>query len=636
MQPLQMNEQEKNEIIGRFPSSLHKYLQTVFNPLDETEVLLSIFKDHNVRIVILNITDEYGIPDKEIYFHLSDVGTCIQYNRIRLIVERNKQNKYKYVTYEQLILSHFGLIPSNTTTNITHITQPAKNAIFVDHDNLKNILLATKVDNILVNTFRDWLLSSSNILKVVSRRIILIRQELDKEQKNKKVQSLIKQYDDKLQEQQYQNDLCNKELYEQLKAKEFEIKQLQDKIKILYRPKQESLMGEFIYVFGVEDDTKYKVGGTSNLCERIKALQQGNPSATFLFTKQCKKWHITEKLLHDILKDKRIPNTEWFQINFNDVKQTINNIVDSIDQARSNVSVQVNQDVQETAQATAQETAQASVLATAQASVQASVSLYTFPSTDNEYEELVKSPIYYIKPRTNYNNIENFDNFIKERCIIDANAYVEKQVIYRAYMCWCVQSINRTIEIKFNDYMNTNYELTKRYNQTEQSNMAVYIGIKLKEVEYVFTDNPLDKFIRDTHLGIGPNYYIDSKTLTQLYKEWLENENSKSSTKIRFEPRLHIKLINFFKQRFFKTQVGLKKGYRGIGFNNRINTVGTTKRKVVMHNVINNEIIKTYDSITVAALENNLSISTVHHNVKHNVEHTDKKYIDDKYFVYLE
>ena len=69
--------EERHNIIEKFPNHLREYLIDLENPLDEVQVLISLFKDKNVRIIILDTFDEFGEQDKMLYFHLGDIGKVI-------------------------------------------------------------------------------------------------------------------------------------------------------------------------------------------------------------------------------------------------------------------------------------------------------------------------------------------------------------------------------------------------------------------------------------------------------------------------------------------------------------------------------------------------------------------------------
>ena len=80
MSSLKITPDEKQNIINKFPENIRHYLYDISNPLDEIEVMISIFKKYNVRIIILDSRDEFGLCDILSYFHLSDIAKAINYD----------------------------------------------------------------------------------------------------------------------------------------------------------------------------------------------------------------------------------------------------------------------------------------------------------------------------------------------------------------------------------------------------------------------------------------------------------------------------------------------------------------------------------------------------------------------------
>ena len=75
-----LNEQEQEAILNMFPEKLQSYIKSCNNPLDETQILVNLFKDKNVRIVLREETNEFDDLEWISYYHCGDIASKIKYN----------------------------------------------------------------------------------------------------------------------------------------------------------------------------------------------------------------------------------------------------------------------------------------------------------------------------------------------------------------------------------------------------------------------------------------------------------------------------------------------------------------------------------------------------------------------------
>ena len=75
-----LTKEEHKYIINKFPDKLKPFFKNTNNPLDETQILVNLFKDKDVRIILNKEENEFGIEDYVAYFHANDIYKTIKYD----------------------------------------------------------------------------------------------------------------------------------------------------------------------------------------------------------------------------------------------------------------------------------------------------------------------------------------------------------------------------------------------------------------------------------------------------------------------------------------------------------------------------------------------------------------------------
>ncbi len=86
--------------------------------------------------------------------------------------------------------------------------------------------------------------------------------------------------------------------------------------------------GYVYFIFGTENDGRCKLGSSTTLKRRIAQLQVGNADKLYVY-KKLYGYKKLETLLHDTYKERRIRNTEWFNLSKNDVDIIVSYVQDS-------------------------------------------------------------------------------------------------------------------------------------------------------------------------------------------------------------------------------------------------------------------------------------------------------------------
>ena len=96
------SDEQKEYIINMFPESIRKYLYYLKNPLDQTEVILSLLKDKNIKLIIKDIINEFEEEEKEPLFCASDFAMMINYSKKNVNIWKKWLEKDDYVVYNEI------------------------------------------------------------------------------------------------------------------------------------------------------------------------------------------------------------------------------------------------------------------------------------------------------------------------------------------------------------------------------------------------------------------------------------------------------------------------------------------------------------------------------------------------------
>jgi prophage antirepressor-like protein len=176
-----LSDKEKQFIVNLFPLKLRPFLSQVNNPLDETQVLINLFKDKDVRIILTDEEDEFGDKEQVAHFHCGDIAKQIKY------IEKNINDwkrlwKIEFITYENLVLKNSGAKITNMATN----KRTDNNANFISIHELKKVLL--KVNTEEAKQFQEWILRLSTLTSKIVKNIILVKHQLELQKINKQLE----------------------------------------------------------------------------------------------------------------------------------------------------------------------------------------------------------------------------------------------------------------------------------------------------------------------------------------------------------------------------------------------------------------------------------------------------------------
>jgi hypothetical protein len=276
-----LSQKERDLILNKFPADLREQIKNVNNPLNQTEILVSLFHNKNVVIILENNYDkENDMYDYISYFHVSDLCHLLKVAETNF--NRWKNNwKINFIPYDNL----------STKKNIYIINPTEKkfpsNTLFVDEDNLKKILI--KNGSTEANIFLDWLLVQSKISKTIINKFIKMKHDSDIQKLQKKVNTL-------------ENQVDHEQIYERLQ------------VALCVMPKMEHIKG-IIYIGSTKDlilKKISKIGKTIDAQRRKTELRVGNPTFNLYMEFECLDITLAEHFIHRFLHNLQVYNNKEF------------------------------------------------------------------------------------------------------------------------------------------------------------------------------------------------------------------------------------------------------------------------------------------------------------------------------------
>jgi phage anti-repressor protein len=424
---------------------------------------------------------------------------------------------------------------------------------------------------------------------------------------NKIIKEEIEEKNEILQKQQ--NQLNNKQ-YELEKTQQ-ELKQIEDKKNwLLNRRYNNSKPGDVIYLYkdyknGDKqcDEFIYKIGKTKNIGEREVEYSNTSKSGKIVYIKYCLNCDLTEKILHHILDKYRLIRNQdesarfdsfaWFTFSEELAIQTIDSIVYLMDFQMETIDVFIP-------------------------------NLYKLLDIDNikkgeimEFGPGDKIPIQ-IKNGFVHVNPKDFDKFIQECCELSGEYKYPKADIKQAHRVWSKCSTKDVISA-LDNYLKDNFESGVIIENDIKRN--VYKGLKLKPSIF----NPKD----GDNLLDYENFIIEKCKVDWCYRiSYVDFFNHFLNWKKTTEP--NYKLTHKYKkeiQEYLETvfaggRVHLSSGSKsnhlfgiwgcGMEFNNfGLKTPERTCKRVCQYNSDTNELIKSWDSLSIASRELGIAISSL-------------------------
>lgn len=399
----------------------------------------------------------------------------------------------------------------------------------------------------------------------------------------------------------------NKELLENNKK---ELQQTQQQLKkekihknqILRRKYYDMKQGDAIYLYKDDENNErslLKIGKSKNISEREKVYSNMSKNGSIIYVKRCLNCDLTESLLHHLLDKYRINSMqEWFELPSEEFgKQIIDTIINLIDSQIENVYTFIP-------------TLQ-NFINTNNTNINNNIDNNIEDTNTNEQLDTERNfDIKRVNPK-------DFDLFIKECCELLPECKTPKADIKRSHRIWSKCSIKDVVS-SLDNYLKVNFKSGVDIQDDIKKN--IYKGIRLKPLNYTPENDPFldyETFIIEK-CEVNWNYKISYVDFFNNFVSWKKLIDPDYNLQFKYKKDIQ----KYLERHFAGGRVFLSNdssnthlfGVWGLGISS--NNFGSkipkrTTKKVSEYNSSTNQLIRSWESLSVASRQLNIPVSTL-------------------------
>lgn len=371
-------------------------------------------------------------------------------------------------------------------------------------------------------------------------------------------------------------------------------KEQSHKNQILRRKYYDMKPGDVIYLYQDNEesnDSLLKIGKSKNISEREKTYSNMSKNGTMVYVKRCLNCDLTESLLHHLLDKYRVNSKqEWFKLpSIEFGKQIISAVIDLIDSQLASIEVFIPK-------------------------------LHDFM---NIFEVQVTETLPQENNDTNNNtesvkvNPKDFDKFIEDCCDVSPDYKQPKGDLKQAHRVWsqcCTKDVIQELEKYLKDKFSGGIIIENDIKRN------VYKGVKLKQLNFTpenLSDNDFEQFILEK-CNVNWAYRISYTDFFRHFVEWKKEINAEYSLTYKRKQEIQKYLERVFVGgRVYLSDSKSKThlfGVWGLGmsFNNfGLKIPQRTNKQVCQFDANTNELINTWDSLSVASRELGVPLSSM-------------------------
>jgi phage anti-repressor protein len=470
-----------------------------------------------------------------------------------------------------------------------------KEDIMLNIDTFKNLCMIAKTEK--GKEIRKYYVKLENLYnKIIKEEIEENKLLLEQEKEN--TTKLIEEKEEK-----------EKELIQtQLELK----KEKSHKNQILRRKYYDAKPGNVVYLYKDNEHNEkslLKIGKSKNISEREKTYSNLSKNGTLVYVKRCLNCDLTESLLHHLLDKYRVNSMQdesirfdsyaWFELPSEEFGiKIIDTIVYLMDSQIESIDTFIP-------------------------------NLYTLLDLNNldikKEKTILEKPPQNTIQNTNQNTIQNtninpldFDKFIEECCELSSEYKYPKADIKQAHRVWSKCSTKDVVS-ELDNYLKINFSSGVIIENDIKRN--VYKGLKLKPLTFTpqKDENPLDyeHFILEK-CKVDWCYRISYVDFFTHFVNWKKRQDKNYNLTYQYKKQIQDYLEKIFAGGRVHLSSGAKAthlfGVWGLGmeFNNfGLKIPERTCKKVHQYNSDTNELIKTWDSLSIASRELGIAASTL-------------------------
>jgi hypothetical protein len=180
---------------------------------------------------------------------------------------------------------------------------------------------------------------------------------------------------------------------------------------------------------------------------------------------------------------------------------------------------------------------------------------------DDEEDEPTEEDFKELK-RQKVNVATDYDQFIKECCVLDDKAFTFNQDLYGAHKIWG-RVISRSVRNGLIDYLNSKFKTSKIVDPVTGATLSAKKGIKLKPFTWKKSDPPndYDQFVEEI-CDLSYTGRVSSKDLENAYTKWKRQKEPAFDLNAAREKKLHLYLA----QQLVRSHVNSSADDHGYGF----------------------------------------------------------------------
>jgi len=413
------------------------------------------------------------------------------------------------------------------------------------------------------------------------------------------------------------SDKLQKELEETQGKHQKELDEVQQQLQDVKEDVQQTIKHEkipSIYIYNI-DTTKQKpelkIGYTTNVYSRIKPYKQICKHGRLEFSHVIynKNIKVFENIIHQTLSHYRLQD-EVFVLDVEEAKHIIISMINRI------TLLQIPNDTDR--QLKLKKIVdyenliihnQSTAISTREISTQTDYEYFQHSDEIPPISSAIPAPIIEENPLT-----QKFNLFIEECCIVRPDVDVDAKAIEGQYRLWS-QSVSKDVFHALHDYLKTRFKYDRlKIQNTKQSHYG-FIGVKLKEIEYHKSPQPSNEQNFVFHSCVfSPAGKVLHQDLLKEYIDWKQNVKQPITHDEEAKLKQYLKATGYTLEKPVWTMNGNGIGYYGLFLKSQMDTikrVSTTGKKVEKRCAKTNEILKSWDSIILAAENENCSAKTI-------------------------
>lgn len=215
-----------------------------------------------------------------------------------------------------------------------------------------------------------------------------------------------------------------------------------------------------------------------------------------------------------------------------------------------------------------------------------------------------------------------FEKFINECCIIRSDVEVSSNDIEGQFRIWS-KIVNKDTYHLFIHYMKTRFKYDRLKLQDQLHTVNGYIGIKLKDIDYLKQPENSDEQTFVFHAcSFSPKGKVLNSDLLDAYKKWKISIGKHVNINDNDNLKKYLLNTNHTIYTTIWTPNGNGQGYYGLSLKSQIDNVkktSSTGKNVYKVDAKSKQVIATWNTIAKAAVSENICSAKLSRSIKNNI-----------------